>query len=329
MTDSILTLIGIAEDLAFDDSPVLPKDGLPRDPTPANALRLWRERADRSPQVVAAVAAIVAADPECVADKEINDLETWLTKALGTTPELDRRSLQLARCMVLIRNKDYPLALELLDSLVAHDESARDNRRRLELRIEILEGLGQVDEADRLRRSLKIDDLLDANVPSLELREQALSLFKESYCAEAERIYLHLVKRGFELGSTYCHLARVCLMLDRFDDAFRHLDVAEQHCRERSYVRARAIFLRILECYLNQHPTGRLLAQLRQTLSEPGAFEDWTMEPVVDHLKTRERFTAAQIEILMILISVVSSVTNLPQLDRITNLDIAAPKSGS
>ena len=327
MTDSNLPLIGIPANLAFDDSPVLPKDGLPREPTPANALRLWREGTDRSAPVAAAVAAVVASDPGCVEDQDIDDVEACLRQALKSAPEAERRSFQLARCKIAIRRMDYALALELLDTLATDDESASDRRLRLELRVEILQGSGEQNEADRLLRSLKIDDLLHADVPSIDLRTQALVLFKEKYCGEAERIYLHLVKRGFELGSTHCHLARVCLMLDRFDDAFRHIELAEQHCRERSYIRARTIFLGILQCYLNQRPTGPLLAQLRQTLSEPGAFEDWTMEPVIDHLKVKKRLSAAQIEVLMILIKVLSNVVNLPQLDTIASLDATSPTS--
>ena len=255
-------------------------------------------------------------------EKDLDDVEAFLSQALKSLPEAELRSIQLARCKVAIRRMDYALALEILDSLATNDESSSERRWRLELRVEILQGLGEHDEANRLLRSLRIDDLLRSDVPSLDLRAQALALFKKKYCAEAERIYLQLVKNRFELGSTHCHLSRIYLMLDRFDHAFQHIKLAEQHCRDLSYIRARTIFLRILQCYINQRSTGNLLAQLRQTLSEPGAFEHWTMEPVVDHLKAKERLSVTQIEILMILVKVLSSVTNLPHLDTITSLDV-------
>ena len=145
-------------------------------------------------------------------------------------------------------------------------------------------------------------------------------MFKEGHCTEAERIYLHLVNGGFELGSTYCHLARVCIMLNRFEDAVRHTEAAEEHCDGHSYVRGARLFLRVVQCYLTQQSTGRL-SQLRQTLAEPGVFEDWTMEPVIEYLKTNGRLTAAQTKILMTLIKVLSSVEDLPQMDTISGLD--------
>ena len=60
--------------------------------------------------------------------------------------------------------------MELLNSLAVDDESTSDRRQRLELRVEILQGSGQQDEADRLRRALMIDSLLDAGTTSLQLR---------------------------------------------------------------------------------------------------------------------------------------------------------------
>jgi tetratricopeptide (TPR) repeat protein len=328
ITDSNLVSISIPDDLAFDDSPVLPEAGSRQEPTPANALRLWREGADRSARAAAAVAAIAAADPGRVAEQDIGNIEACLVQAMGEAPAGIRRQIQLARCAFAVRRKDYALALELLDALADENESASDRRRRLEQRVQILQGLGERDEADRLRRNLRIDDLLDADVPSLDLRSQALELFVQRHYAEAERIYLHLVKRGYDLDSTHCHLARVCLMQDRFDDAFRHLDVTEQHCRAQAYVRARTIFFRILQRCFDQQPTGSLLAQLRQTLSEPGAFEDWIMEPVIEHLRLKERLSAGQIEVLKTLVKVLSNVTNLPQLDTVSSLDTAPTLAG-
>jgi hypothetical protein len=321
MINPNLPNICIPEDLALDNSPVLPDDGLAREPTPADAVRLWQEQSDHSTPVAVAVAAIVAKDPGCVNDIDIDDLEVCLTQALENAPISSHQSIQLARCHVAIRRNDYSLAMDLFNSLAMDNESVDGRRRCMELRVQILQGLGDNDEADRLHRYLRINDLLDAGAPSLKLRAYALKLFKERHCTEAERIYLHLVSRRFELGSTYCHLARVCLMLGRFVDAYRHLESAEQHCRERSYVRARTIFLRILQCYLNKRPTGGLLLKLRQTVTEPGAFEDWTMEPVIDYLRVNKRITADQNEVLMLLVKVLSSITNLPQLETISSLD--------
>jgi len=322
MSDSNFPVISVPEDLAFDDASVLPMEGLQHEPTPASALRLWLEKADRSASVAAAVAAIVTANPEYLQNHDIDDLETCLTQALHDASESERRSIQFARCSVAISRKDYALALSILDFLASENAPASDKNRLVELRIEILQALGKQEEADRLRRNFAIDELLDADVSSIDLRAQARALFLEGNNAEAERVYLHLLKRRFELDSTYCHLVRVCLMLNRVDDAFRYLDMAEQFCRERSYVQARIIFLHILKCYIDQKSTGNLLMKLRQTLSEPGAFEGWTMEPVIDHLKVRQKISASQSQILMNLIKVLGSVTNLPNLEIITSLDL-------
>lgn len=51
------------------------------------------------------------------------------------------------------------------------------------------------------------------------------------------------------------------------------------------------------------------------------------MGPVIDHLKHKERLSVAQVEVLVTLIKNLSRVENLPQLDSIANLDVAAAAS--
>ena len=321
MADSNLSLIGIPDNLEFDDSKILPEEGLKCKPTPTNAIKIWQERNDRSVKVAAAVAAIINTNTEYIVNLDIDSLDTFLKQILETSIESEVWSIQFARCKLAVYRKDYTLAIELLDSLDTYNDSVRSRRLCAELYLKILRKTGKNEEAEKLRRNLEIDKLLNANASPLKLRSKALALFKDSYCDEAERIYLHLIERSFELGSSHCHLARIYFMLNRFDDAFWHIEEAEKYCFDRSYVRARTLFLRILQCYLCQKPTGSLLVQLKEALSEPGAFEDWTMEPVIDHLKIDKQLPTIQAEILMTLIRVLSSVSNLSKLDTITSLD--------
>jgi hypothetical protein len=320
MIDENLPFVSIPEDLSFDDAPMLPEDEAPRQPTPASALSLWRQGIDRSTTVAATVAAIAAADPSRVRDDDLDNVDECLLQALDGAPKTQRQSLQLARCAITLRREDFATALQQLNAL-ADDQSSREDRRCLELRIEALKGLGNKVEADALRRRMEVDNLLEANLSSLQLRSRARELTLSGFHSEAERIDLHLVKRRFELGSTHCHLARIYLLLDRFDEAFGQLDLAEQHCSGRTYVRARTIFLRVLQCYMKRKPTSTLLRQLRDVLCEPGAFEEWSMHVVVEHLKSQQYLLATQADTLATLVDVLSDVAKRPELDKIKSLD--------
>jgi hypothetical protein len=104
-------------------------------------------------------------------------------------------------------------------------------------------------------------------------------------------------------------------MMERFEDAFQYIELAEQQSRILTYIRARIIFMRILQCYLNKQPTGSLLTDLRKILNEPGSFEYWSMEPVIDYLKTKKHITPQQADILITLIKVLSNIENISLLD--------------
>ena len=284
-------------DLAFDDEPLdLLLSGTEASPTPANAVELWRLGIDRSDAVARAVAAIFTRNPQYLkSGDDLDGIEKRLREALGDVAPLDRRyALGLAALGALAERQGR------LDQALADLREARniqeqnlgpthsDTEATTERLAQLLEQAGHPEEAEKLRGALNLEKLMRQPGYALTLRSEARERFLGGKYADAERIYSNLVQQRFELSSTHCHLARVYLMTGREQEAAIQVELAWDHrANAQEYVVPRILFFRLVARMLAREEYAELLRQIECALRAPGAFETWTMQPVVDHLAPR------------------------------------------
>jgi hypothetical protein len=93
--------------------------------------------------------------------------------------------------------------------------------------------------------------------------------------------------------SSLCHLARVLLMTGREAEAREQIAAAWViHEDAPTYVVARMIFFQLVFAMLdgaelNGAEIAAIVARIRAALSEPAAHLDWTILPMLDHLRPR------------------------------------------
>lgn len=138
-------------------------------------------------------------------------------------------------------------------------------------------------------------------------------MFTAGQYAEAEAIYRRLVEKHFELGSTYCHLGRVFLMLGRESEARTEVERAYELRRQWPvYVVARTLFLRLLLQMLEGADWKPTLLELKCTLGNSSAHMVWVIQVVVDHVKSR--LPDGGYELLCALAAAIDSRSKLEQL---------------
>jgi tetratricopeptide (TPR) repeat protein len=301
VADDNLMRLGTPEALVFDDDPLEPMlaGGSPAAPTPASVIELWRSGTNRSAPCARALVAVLAKHPDTIA--EIGDLESveqFLRQALESGAA--RADLPYGACLAALgrvlelRDKAadaeavYRQALNLLGTATGKEaETAWTTGSRL---ANLLEGSGRKVEAAQLRNRLQAQRLVDKEDDwSLgSLRSIALGMVLAGQYAEAEAIYLRLVEKRFEVGSAHCHLARLYLMTGREEAAWRELDRAwEVRGQASAYVLARIQFLKTLRRMLAGGDWKPCLLEVKRALAVPGTHADWTMRPVLEHLKPR------------------------------------------
>ena len=317
-----------SEEFFFDDQPIESVLGVapPSPPTPANVLRIWKGDFDRSDAVARAIAAILCNDQGHVQGfAEVVGIEQCLRNALTSGAQAwaaddPRRAACLAALGMVAQThrrmeeaEDFlRQALELQKKHLGgdHPETCATTERLAVL----LDQVGRAAEAERLRRSLSIEQLLHAGQGATALRVQALELFQRGEYNEAERIYRRLIAIGFELASTHCHLARICLMTKREGEAAQETERAWGHRHQApAYVIPRILFLRVVCVILGNGSVKSLLQELERALQEPGACLTWTMQPVIRHLKTR--FTTDQFALLASLVEALGESEKLRNLN--------------
>ena len=166
----------------------------------------------------------------------------------------------------------------------------------------------------------------------LALRQTALQLFREGKYAEAGTLLEQLLQAGFEISSTHHHLARLCLITDRFSEAREHV-IQGWAAREnaKAYLIARLLWFQLALDMLGEgrggcpqpavaaaegtpRPTTTLiLGRLKTTLQSDGAFMEWTMQPVLDHL--RPKLSESDHALLTALVAALNDRAKLPDLD--------------
>lgn len=319
--------LGNPGDLVFDDNPLDPLlYGTERiAPTPASVLELWERGLDRSESCAHAVAAVLVQCPDAIIKlRDLDAAEQSLRQAIES--KSTKRSASLVACwgglgriLELKNQKDaaercYRQALELQKNAPdAKPEAVGVIALRL---IQLLEESDRQAEAKLLRNRLRADSLSNKedDTSLSQLRATALDMFLGGQYAEAEAVYRHLVEKRFELGSTHCHLARVFLMTDRDADAGREVEKAwAVQTAPPDYLLVRIQFLRTLLQMLAVGHWKVCLVEFKYALAKPGAHADWTMQPVLDHLKPR--LGPEQFELLTAMIAAVCQQSKFSELE--------------
>jgi tetratricopeptide (TPR) repeat protein len=312
--------------LVFDDNPLdaLLYGAESAAPTPASVLDLWEQGLDRSESCARAVAAVLVQRPDTIGQfRDLDGAEQCLRQAIEAKPAKACATLAacwsgLGRIIELKGQKDtaeacYCQALELLES---SPDAKPDTASQIALRlIQLLENSNRHEEAGRFRNRLNAESLgvKEDNASLSQLRATALDMFLAGQYTEAEAVYRRLVEKRFELGSIHCHLARVFLMTNREAEARQEVDRAwaVRHTSP-AYLLVRIQFLRTLLEMLAGRDCKASLVEIQRALSEPGAHLDWTMQPVLGHL--RPRIGPEQFELLTVMIAAAYQKSKLSEL---------------
>jgi proteasome accessory factor A len=168
---------------------------------------------------------------------------------------------------------------------------------------------------------LDLDFLID-NDPYARRQDAADRILSGDY-AGAEALLRVLLEERFCLPSTNCHIARVLLMTNREAEAREQIRRGWAIHRDApKYVVGRMLFFQIIFAFFDGTDISALVEQLKVLLQQPDAALDWTIRPMLDHL--RPRFSEADYRFLEALSAALSSIRALPQLEEFPQWSVAA-----
>jgi tetratricopeptide (TPR) repeat protein len=317
-------------DLVFDDDPL---DhllyGAPQvEPTPVNALEIWKRNLDRSSTCSRAIATTVAKNHEDMSAADLEVAEQCLLSTIGSIPPVEE--LQLAHCytglarLMKIKNKTneveycYREALKIFEArLGLSDEKTYETGMEL---VRLLEETGCKERATSLSIRLELG-MLDGKEDGFSLhrlRQLALEMFLAGQYVQAEAAYRRLIEKQFELASSYCHLARVYLMTDRESEARIVVEEASNLLKESpAYVQGRIYFLKTLLQMLAGEEWQSGLKEIKTVLADCNAYMDWTIQPVLDHLQPR-----LEPDLYGLMTKIVSAICDHAKLPELESLEI-------
>jgi tetratricopeptide (TPR) repeat protein len=168
----------------------------------------------------------------------------------------------------------------------------------------------------------------------LELRENALYLYEMGNYRQAATLLLRILLSGYEIPSTCCHLARIALMLDDIAAVRAHLVRAWSKGADiPPYVAPRLIWLELaieLESGVTDSLTAHsatvahLLGRMKTAIGASGAHMEWSMKPVLDHLRSQVSVQAHSL--LTALVAALSDRRHLAALDTLPAWREATPQ---
>jgi tetratricopeptide (TPR) repeat protein len=226
---------------------------------------------------------------------------------LSQAEQLGRRAMETYERVV---GPQAPETLEAMSSLADVLERARRN------------------EDARMLRLRRIGLLAaQSDISPLALRGLARDCFVLGDYAKAEEILNRLVRLSFETSSTHHHLVRLYLMTDRFDEAREHVLLAwAARSDAKDYVIARLLWYKLTLVLVDTGvKTGvaneitLFLGQLKTALQREGAFQEWTMQPILDHLKLivqEQEAGSRNWDLLCALVAALSERQNLSALNQ-------------
>lgn len=154
-------------------------------------------------------------------------------------------------------------------------------------------------------------------------RQEAADRILSGDFAGAETLLRGLLDERFMLPSTHCHMARVLLMTDREMEAREQINQAWAiRDQADTYVVPRMLFFQYVFAVLDEADITGVIGHLRTALSEPAATLDWTILPMLDHL--RPRLGGKNYKFLKVLAKVLSGSEPLFGLEEFLQWRIAA-----
>jgi tetratricopeptide (TPR) repeat protein len=218
-----------------------------------------------------------------------------------------------------IREREFP---------VGHSETLSS----LEGLADLLEKIGKQEECKELRERFAALALQTKAVDPLKIRQLALRFFRLQNYERAEQLLRHLLSENFEPASTHHHLARICIITDRFSEAYDHVAQGwAARAEAKPYVIARLLwfqlaleFLESLNAALRNTKTVILLGRLKTTLHKEDVFMEWTMQPVLDHLNPK--LEPQHAKLLTAFVAALNDRAKLPELDKFPEWRNATPQ---
>lgn len=155
-----------------------------------------------------------------------------------------------------------------------------------------------------------------------DVRSMATLLFQHGEYHKAEELLKALLDADCEPAGIHHHLARLCLITDRIAEAREHVAQAwAVRGDKKSYIIARLLWFELAldalthgDLALHRPHSASVLGRLKTTLQDDGAFMEWTMEPVLEHLKGKMQQTEYW-ELLSALVDALNGTESLPALD--------------
>jgi hypothetical protein len=145
----------------------------------------------------------------------------------------------------------------------------------------LLDIMGRSDMSKPLHLRMVKATISNKDITPLELRQAALDCFNLGDYVLAESCLVRVLNEKFEISGTNCHLARVCIVTDRFSSAQAHIEQAWLHRTEaKNYVIARILWIKIALEFLDSSSNQNFIRQLKAVLQKEDAIMNWPMQPV-------------------------------------------------
>ena len=131
---------------------------------------------------------------------------------------------------------------------------------------------------------------------------------------KAKEILTKLLDEGYETTSIQHHLAGICLITERNADAEKYVGNAwECKSEAKPYIVARLIWFIIVFAFLEIKSLKNYPGQLKAALQKEDVFMEWTMQPVLDHIKPQ--IEEQQHALLSALVDAMSNKANMGKLE--------------
>jgi hypothetical protein len=159
-----------------------------------------------------------------------------------------------------------------------------------------------------------VADIWNAELSCQARRQDAADRILSGDYAGAEAIVRGLLQEGFMVPSSHCHLARALLMMNREGESREEINQAWA-VREQAatYVVGRILFFQCVFAMFDGAAITPIVREIRATLRDPDAHLDWTIQPMLDHL--RQRLGETNYRFLKALAEALCDRVAMPRLD--------------
>jgi WD40 repeat protein len=237
-------------------------------------------------------------------------LATVLEQTRKQSEAIDIRR-DVAKTCLSLDNKTLTTLQAEIDRLIPHLENTEDG----ELLLKLTSKLGVLKQERE-----------NAQDPSTQWQDSANLNLSGDYSG-AEELLRAQLQGEFEVSRRHCNLTRVLLMTDRFEEAREGINQAWAAREEApAYVVPRILFFQCVFTMLDAADISTIVGQIKSALHEPDAHAEWTIQPVLDHL--RSKLGETNYRFLEALAAALSDANAMPHLDEFPQWrDATAPKS--